>query len=149
MVSASDILAEPGVRQVVDAHAMAWFPKECCGLLVDGPEGYSAVLTPNGLDEGTATGPVREGRTAETGYRLDPIHLLRSAKRGETLVGIFHSHCGVGAYFSDEDRRRALSPTDEPWFPGVEYVVLDVQASGVKGFKVFEWANEEREFIER
>jgi len=144
MVTAMDILGDPDVRDAVDAHAMAWFPRECCGLLVTGPAGHAALLTPNGIDEA----PGHQGRTAETGYVLDSAEIARSAGRGETLVGIFHSHCRVGATFSDADRRLALSPSNEPWFPGVDYVVLDAQDRGVAGFKVFRWAEDRRDFIE-
>lgn len=149
MVTSADILAQPGVREAVDAHAMTWFPKECCGLLVAGPGGTAAILTPNGIDDAPAEARVDGGRTGETGYLLDPAEIVRAERRGETLVGIFHSHCRVGAYFSDEDRRQALTPWNEPWFPGVEYVVMDAQDDGVKGFKVFKWAEDQRDFIEQ
>ena len=138
-IAAVDIMSAPHVRAAVDAHAMAWFPKECCGLLVTGPDGHDAVLAHNGAD-----------RHAETSYLLDPAELIESRRRGETLVGIFHSHCRVGAYFSAEDKRRAITPVEEePWFPGVDYVVLDAQDNGVRGYKVFRWADEAGDFIEQ
>ena len=149
MVTSAEILADPELRASVDAHAMAWFPKECCGLLVTGPEGHHAILAHNGIDEAHAETPSDYERTGETGYLLDPAEILRSEKRGETLVAIFHSHCRVGAYFSDEDKRRAMAPWDEPWYPDVEYVVLDAQESGVQGFKVFKWSEEAGDFVER
>ena len=149
MARSREILSQPTSRQSVDAHAMAWFPKECCGLLVSGPDGDGAVLTHNGIDEAHAESPKEYERTGETGYLLDPAEILRSEKRGETLVAIFHSHCGVGAYFSDEDKKRALAPWGEPWFPDAEYVVLDAQKAGVEGFKVFKWSEDAGDFIER
>jgi [CysO sulfur-carrier protein]-S-L-cysteine hydrolase len=149
VVTATDIMNLPDVRSAVDAHAMAWFPKECCGLLVTGPNGHAAVLTRNGIDEAHATAPTEYERTGETGYQLDPAEIVASEKRGEALVAIFHSHCRVGAYFSDEDKRRALTPWDEPWFPEVDYVVLDAQDDGVRDFKVFHWSEDAGDFIQR
>ncbi len=148
MVRATDILACADVRAAVDAHAMSWFPKECCGLLVTGPEGHTAVLADNGIDAAHAANPAKTPRTGAYGYQLDPLEILRSEQRGETLIAIFHSHCGADAYFSDEDRRGALNPSAKPWYPGVEYVVLDAQPGGVRDFKVFAWSNDTKDFIE-
>jgi len=149
MVTSTDIMSNDDVRSSVEAHAMAWFPKECCGLLVTGPDGHAAVLAHNGIDEAHAESPTDYSRTGETGYLLDPGEILRSEKRGETLVAIFHSHCRVGAYFSDEDKQRALAPWGDPWFPEAEYLVLDAQEEGVKGFKVFKWSDETQDFVQR
>ena len=144
---AAEILADAGIRAAVDAHAMAWFPKECCGLLVTGPQGPRAILSHNGIDALHDDDPNTYERTGETGYHLDPAEIVKSEARGETLVAIFHSHCRVGAYFSDEDKRQALSPWDEPWFPGIEYVVLDAQEEAVVGFKVFVFDEGQQDFI--
>jgi proteasome lid subunit RPN8/RPN11 len=149
MVTSNDILARDDVRASVEEHAMAWFPKECCGLLVTGSAGHTAVLAHNGIDAAHAESPSDYARTGETGYLLDPGEILRSEKRGETLVAIFHSHCRVGAYFSTEDKSRALAPWGEPWFPEAEYVVLDAQQGGVQGFKVFKWCDEAGDFVQR
>ena len=149
MTTSRDILADAEIRASVDAHAMAWFPKECCGLLVSGPDGHAAVLAHNGIDEAHAASPSDYSRTGETGYLLDPGEILRSEKRGESLVAIFHSHCRVGAYFSDEDKARALAPWGDPWYPEAEYVVLDAQDTGVIGFKVFKWSVDDGDFIEQ
>lgn len=147
-MTAADIMAVAEIRDAVNAHAMAWFPKECCGLLVTGPNGPAAILTHNGIDALHDTDPKQYERTGETGYHLDPAEIVKSEARGERLVAIFHSHCRVGAYFSDEDKRQALSPWDEPWFPGIEYVVLDAQEDAVAGFKVFAFDDKTQDFLE-
>ena len=128
---------------------MTWFPRECCGLLVTGPDGPCAVLADNELGKASSGASVACPLTAETGYVLDPLEIVRSNERGETLVAIFHSHCRVGAYFSDEDRRGATTPWNTPWYPNVDYVVLDVQEDGVKGYKVFSWSDAAGGFTER
>jgi proteasome lid subunit RPN8/RPN11 len=88
-------------------------------------------------------------RTAERAYVLDPRLIADAEADGKTLVAIAHSHCIVGAYFSDEDVRAALSPFDDgPLYPGVDYVVLDAQADGVRGHKVFGWSESAGAFVE-
>ena len=48
---------------------------------------------------------------------------------------IYHSHCDVGAYFSDEDKR-AATPFGEPLYP-VDYLVIDCARAGVRGARLF------------
>jgi proteasome lid subunit RPN8/RPN11 len=139
----------PAVIDHLNGHAMAWFPKECCGLLVDNNDMPLAVLVDNKMDEVHYEQPEEFQRTGETGYFLDPREILLSDKRGEKLVGIFHSHVRVGAYFSQEDKARALAPWGEPLFPDVEYIVLDAQDEGVVGYKVFVWSEAIADFVEQ
>ena len=89
-------------------------------------------------------------RTAERAYLLDPRLILDAERAGKRVVAIVHSHVRVGAYFSAEDERQALSPAgDAPLYPDVEYVVLDVSDDGVRGFKTFGWSEAEQRFVER
>jgi len=131
-------------------HAAAWFPRECCALLMRGTGGHELVLADNLADRYHALDPETFPRTALRAYVLDPRLIAAAERESKELVAIIHSHCGVGAYFSDEDVRQALSPIDEsPLYPGVDYVVLDAQQDGLHGFKVFAWCHEARRFIER
>lgn len=144
-----EILAAPGVAEALERHAGAWFPKECCALLLDGPGGHELVLADNLADKYHALDPETFPRTAERAYVLDPRLIAKAESDGKTLVAIAHSHCRVGAYFSDEDVRAALSPFDDgPLYPGVDYVVLDAQEGGVRGHKVFGWSDEKAAFVE-
>ena len=148
-MTAAEILHSPAVMESLNEHAMAWFPKECCGLLVDSDDTPQAVLLDNKMDEVHNEEPKAFQRTGETGYFLDPREILLSQKRGEKLVGIFHSHVRVGAYFSREDKTQAVAPQGEPLFPHVEYVVLDAQDEGVMGYKIFAWSERLADFVER
>jgi len=144
-----EILAVPGVAAALARHAGAWFPKECCALLLDGAAGPELVLAENLADKYHALDPETFPRTAERAYVLDPRLIARAEGDGKTLVAIAHSHCRVGAYFSDEDVRAALSPFDDgPLYPGVDYVVLDAQEGEVRGYKVFGWSVARRAFVE-
>ena len=149
MSSSADLMTQTDIQAAIYEHARAWFPKECCGLLVSGPAGSRAVLAENLQDRYHALDPETYPRTAEKAYLLDPRLVANVEAEGDTLVAIVHSHCRVGAYFSDEDKRQALAPSNTPWFPDVEYVVLDAHSDGVKGFKVFQWSEDGEDFVQR
>ena len=143
------ILATPDIAAALERHAAAWFPRECCALLLDGAAGPEVVLADNLADKYHALDPETFPRTAERAYVLDPRLIAKAEGDGKTLVAIAHSHCRVGAYFSDEDVRAARSPfEDGPLYPGVDYVVLDAQEGGVRGHKVFGWSDASRAFVE-
>lgn len=144
-----EILAVQSIAEALTAHARTWFPKECCALLFDGPAGPEVLLADNLADTYHALDPETFPETGERAYLLDPRLIVRAEAEGKTLVAIVHSHCRVGAYFSDEDARAATSPFDAgPLFPGVDYVVLDAQEEGVRAHKVFAWSHRDRAFVE-
>ena len=150
MSLAAELMARVDIRDAFYAHARSWFPKECCGLIVDGAQGPRAVLAENLQDRYHDLDPETYPRTAEQAYLLDPRLLARAEADGERIVAIVHSHCRVGAYFSDKDQEDALSPFDDgPLHPGVDYVVVDAQDDTIEGHKVFGWSQEEGRFVER
>jgi proteasome lid subunit RPN8/RPN11 len=116
------------------AHGAQGYPEEVCGILA-GPEDKPHLVTAahplaNILNQKHAEDPEGFPRTAAEGYVLDPReHMLlerKLGKSGEAVRVIYHSHVDVGAYFSDEDKRRALW-NDEPLYPGVAYLVCGVK----------------------
>ena len=144
-----EILGTPRISEALAGHATQWFPKECCALLFDGPEGPEALLAENLADKYHELDPDAFPAAAERAYVLDPRLIAKAEANGRTLIAIVHSHCRVGAYFSAEDVRAATSPFESgPLFPGVDYVVLDAQEDGVRGFKVFGWSAEAGGFID-
>ncbi|MCB9729512.1 MAG: Mov34/MPN/PAD-1 family protein [Deltaproteobacteria bacterium] len=154
MLNAHEILQQPAIRAQVDAHAMAWFPRECCGLLVEGPDGAEAVLLENLADKYHALDPETYPRQAEIAYILNPLKIMAQEEAGRRVVAIFHSHCGYGSYFSQEDIEQALAPRFEPdepaqpRYPGVEYVVLNAHAEGVRGYRSFRFDDASGAFVE-
>lgn len=74
--------------------------------------------------------PERYPRTGRDGYVLDPRAYLKLEKSlaaaGEALRVLVHTHVDVGAYFSDEDKRRATW-AGEPLLPGIAYLVCGVK----------------------
>lgn len=135
------------------AHGEAEYPDEACGLLIGAADGdiSSVVPTPNILNALHAQDPETYPRTATTGYVVDPAAQFDAMKqaeaRGETIRGIYHSHCDTGAYFSDEDKAQAL-PLGDPAFPGAIYVVLDVRGGETLEAKAFVWDALRREFLQ-
>jgi len=132
------------------AHARATHPDECCG----------AVLSIGGRDvERRFTNiqsrlheedPVANPRDARTAYSPEPRELLAAIRDGEVpgsqLKIFYHSHTKVGAYFSGEDRARAMFG-DDPAYPEVAYLVVsDGRTPGEA--RAFQWDDASRDFVE-
>ena len=147
-MNAAEILAVDAVRDAVYAHVGACLPNEACGLLVTGPNGPEAILTDNLQDRYHDLDPETFVRTGTQAYLLNPLVIKEAEERGRTVVAIFHSHPGCGAYFSAEDQRQAVSPTGEPLYPDVQHVVIDARADGIRGFKTFAWVSATGRFEE-
>lgn len=133
--------------EALAAHARAWYPRECCALIVrDTDGGTELVLADNLADERHRDDPRSFPRTAATAYVLDTRLVIAAERAGKSVVAIVHSHCDVGAYFSDEDQRLATLDVPgaprAPLYPDVDYVVIDVSSKGVHGFAVFTWSDE-------
>ncbi|MEE2779893.1 MAG: Mov34/MPN/PAD-1 family protein [Myxococcota bacterium] len=149
-LNARDLMSQAAIRSALEAHAMAWFPKEACALLVVDAQGPRAILADNEQDRLHQRDPVAFPRNAETAYSLNPLLIQQTQDAGGTVVAIVHSHCRVGAYFSDKDQADAQCPfSDEPapLHPGVEYVVLDAQDDGVRGYEIFAWSGDEGAYV--
>jgi proteasome lid subunit RPN8/RPN11 len=117
------------------AQSRAEFPKECCGyILGEGAEAELIACT-NRQDQLHALDPDAHPRTAENGYNIGGRELLRLVRSFESDVPariIYHSHPRVGAYFSEEDTRAALSAG----YP-CDYLVVDVQEDEVREAVLF------------
>lgn len=132
------------------AHARATHPEECCGavLAVRGRDVVRRFTNAQGrLHE---ENPAEYPRGAETAYTPEPKELLavlrESEARGAALKLFYHSHTRAGAYFSGEDRARAMF-ADEPAYPDVTYLVVsDSRTPGEA--RAFRWDEETRDFVE-
>jgi proteasome lid subunit RPN8/RPN11 len=128
----------PIARAVLDAiyaHAREGYPEEVCGFIVGGDEAKRCENRQNALH---AEDPIAFPRTATTAYNIgakDLFFLDRSQKSERPVRVIYHSHVDVGAYFSAEDERAAVSD-GELLYP-VDYLVVDVRKDGVRGAKLF------------
>ena len=117
------------VLDAVLAHARETHPEECCGALVRKQETLEAWRLQNVQNELHRRDPAGNPRTAVTAYAIGvaDVERLDGARAGDPAVGtleaIYHSHTKVGAYFSGEDRARAMFG-DEPLYPEIAWLVV-------------------------
>lgn len=131
--------------------AMACYPSEACGLLLEKDGALRVLRCENLQDALHARDPERFPRTSKSAYNLDPFVVEDRQDEGYAVRAVFHSHPEVGAYFSAEDVLSALAgdPDGDPVLPGAEYLVLSARAAGVDDWKLFTWDAARRTFTER
>ena len=151
------LIPEPLLQPIL-RHAEKEYPRECCGIIFSRggrPDEWVRVRPcRNVQDEYHAADPGHFSRDSRTAYFMDPRELLEVQKeardRGEQMRVIYHSHIESAAYFSGEDARMALadgSPSGEPVYPGVDYLVLSVIQGKVKDKHLFHWDPQQRKFV--
>lgn len=128
-------LPAPALRHIRELAVAAW-PNEACGLLVglpvgDGGRVVRALSMRNFHDD-----PAR-------GYTIDPEHYLyaeREARlRGQTILGVWHSHPHGDAAPSPTDRELACH--------GWSYLIAGVTNGRLQALKC--WRLQEEEFVEQ
>jgi adenylyltransferase/sulfurtransferase len=132
---------DPSALALCYAEAAQAYPEEACGLLI-GPADSDACdearPCKNMQNELHLKDPETYPRDASRGYNFgirDLRYLEDSQKSRRPAKIIYHSHCDVGAYFSEEDQR-AATYEGELLYP-VDYLVIDCAAAGVRGAKLF------------
>jgi len=138
---------QPEVLRACYADARARYPEEACGLL-SGPADSAQIDTvrvcenqQNRLHQRDPKTHPRDARTAYSlGFRdLQFLDDSLAASSPQRVRIIYHSHCNVGAYFSPEDERAATFE-GQLIYP-VDYLVIDCQADGVRGAKLFRFVD--------
>jgi len=146
-----DVKLPTRVLDAMKAHALAEYPNECCGIVVDRGGLLEVVRVTNVQDSLHASDPEQFPRTAATAYTMgaEAAPILLQAERGELrLHAFYHSHPKHGAYFSDEDRKQAKGGWDEPLYPDAGQVVLAVDDAGVGAVAAFRWDPGAGDFVE-
>ena len=137
-------------RSAIQAHVLAAYPAEACGLLFAGPSGQRFVAMENLADRLHALDPEAHPRTARDAFAMNEAKVAREVRQaeaaGETWAAIVHSHIDCGAYFSSEDIRNA-APEGECIYPALTQVVVDVRAWGIEEACSFHWDAAHRAFI--
>jgi proteasome lid subunit RPN8/RPN11 len=141
---------ERGALDEILAHARATHPAECCGAVVERDGRDHVRRFTNIQDRLHAEDPATHPRGAETAYTPEPRELFEVVRDGDTpgahLKVFYHSHTRVGAYFSGEDRARAMFG-DEPAYPDVIYLVVsDSRTPGEA--RAFRWDDGTRDYVE-
>jgi [CysO sulfur-carrier protein]-S-L-cysteine hydrolase len=133
-------------------HVESTYPREGCGLILEERGGALRVRPmENAYDRYHEIDPQRFPRSSYSAYYFDSkewLKVLREVdERNYRIAYIFHSHCDLGAYFSDEDRAMA-APNGEPLMPGVGYLVLAVDGGRMTALKLFDWKEGEYREVE-
>ncbi len=144
-----DLVLSREVIDALDAHALAEYPDESCGLLT-GP-----ATDPRRVDRARAFKNLADlyhqrfpedfPRTAREFYKLNEKQFAdavdEGGRTGQPVKVIYHSHCDVrrqgGAYFSDEDKRVATEDDGTPRTANVVYLVTNVREGVVDDHKLF------------
>lgn len=134
------------------AHARETHPEECCGAIIARAGAPDRVLRFTNIQNRLhAEDPVTYPRDARTAYTPAPSELLAALRAAEEpgarLVAFYHSHPVIGAYFSAEDRARALFD-GEPAYPDVSWIVVsDARVAGE--VRAFRWDATVGDFVEQ
>ncbi len=129
------------------------YPEECCGVLsgaVDAPgtlDGFHPVE--NIINRLHKEDPERYPRSGKDGYVMEPQTLFKLerqlGKEGREVRVYYHTHPDVGAYFSEEDQKRAMWG-DAPLLPGVFFLVCGVKDRKPDGAILAWWDETARAF---
>lgn len=121
----------PAIRLALTRACEAAYPREACGVVlgVDGQAGTQRVVVLRNLASGTDTFEAD---------RIQTYRVIREAERaGEAVLAIWHSHPDAPATLSPQDTRHALDAEGLPVWPGAVYLVAEVRAGKVVGWKGF------------
>jgi [CysO sulfur-carrier protein]-S-L-cysteine hydrolase len=133
----------------IDRHAAESYPNECCGAVLADDDGEIVRPITNIQDRLHAENPEKHPRDARTAYFMDPKELYAVLREAEEqrrpLRVLYHSHPDHDAYFSAEDKERALA-WDEPAYPGAFYLIVSVVGGCVRDHLVVAWDAERRDF---
>lgn len=141
----------------VDAEARESFARdeESCGLLA-GPAADARLVDrilpmKNRANALHALDPETYPRTGHSYFDIDPMKVERAVQDGEKtgspIKVLYHSHLGVGAYFSETDAAAATMSGDAPTHD-VAYLVTSVRAGTVDERKLFVFDPDTRTFVE-
>ena len=142
-----------GQARRICEQAMKEYPGECCGILTARPGGDGIEVHPcrnvqNDLHE---RDPAQYPRDSRTAYFIDPGELFRivnaAERAGGRVAGFYHSHIDCDAYFSEEDKARAMA-WDEPAYPDAVYLVISVYGDGVRACRGFAWEPDHSDYDE-
>jgi len=140
------------IRRILRKLAQA-FPglQRVFGALLDDLPVATVHRCRNIQDELHAKDPDQYPRDSRIAYFIEPGELFRivrgAEKEGGTVSGFYHSHVDCEAYFSAEDKERAMA-WDEPAYPEAIYLVVSVYGDDARGHKAFAWDAAQTDFVE-
>jgi len=114
----------------IASHARETLPEECCGLVAGTPtEPFRDVYRcRNEMTRMHERDPGRHPRDGSEAFHMHEGDYLAAAKqadaRGEAVTAVYHSHPGIGVYFSELDQAYA-SQVVFP-FPDADHIVVSI-----------------------
>jgi proteasome lid subunit RPN8/RPN11 len=141
----------PQTWDAICLHAQESFPEECCGVILirEGAEEVHRIT--NVQNAMHAKDPQSYPRDATIAYFMEPKELLavlREVDSGKAILKAFyHSHPNHDAYFSAEDKARAMFG-DEPSYPDAVYVVISIYDRVVQAIRAYIWEEGKKDFVE-
>jgi proteasome lid subunit RPN8/RPN11 len=128
-------------------HGEQTYPQECCGVLLgqfDDKEAEAGSKTVSRVERCANT----RDDSPQNRYHIDPRNLIRiqreGRKRGEDIVGFYHSHPEHSAQWSPTDLAEAH------WF-GCSYVITSVEkgvAAATKSFELTGTDEADKKFVD-
>lgn len=117
------VLPERLRRELAEACLRRW-PKEACGVLLGDFRGDTVYVDAFRIIRNVAPRP-------ENAFMFDPAEWVRiffdAQNRGETIVGIFHSHPDGRLEPSDADAKAQL-PWGTYWIAGISHDACQIAA---------------------
>ncbi len=135
----------PALIALIQDHAFAHYPGECCGLIF-GQAGTSrasrCVQLENIADRLHALDPAAYPRTSRDAFMVNEAKLNRAVREaeagGERWLAFYHSHIDCAAYFSDEDKLHA-APDGNVVYPEVVQLVVRCWRERISDANAFRW----------
>jgi [CysO sulfur-carrier protein]-S-L-cysteine hydrolase len=132
-------------------HAQDTFPEECCGAILSRSGSEEVRRITNIQNAMHAKDPQGYPRDATIAYFMDPQELLAVIKEVDsgkaTLKAFYHSHPNHDAYFSAEDKARAMFG-DEPSYPDAVYLVIAIYDRQVRDIRAYNWDEGRKDFVD-
>ena len=129
------------IQEKIEAHGVAAYPYEGCGLLLGRMDGGENVVK--------ATYPVENRWENEeekrVRFRIVPHDMMRAEieamRRNLDIVGIFHSH---------PDDQPVASPRDLAWatWPGYSYLITEVRDGKAAASRSWQLKDDRSGFVE-
>lgn len=115
-MSRQQLVLSSAIDQAIRRHGEETYPHECCGAMVGGAGGVTAIVA---LPNTTEEGPRRRFLVRPSDYRLAEE---RATALGVELLGFYHSH-------PDHPARPSQYDLDHAW-PTFAYVIVAVAGGG-------------------
>ena len=137
------LVLPPALIRLMQDHAFATYPAECCGLLF-GRAGSPSRVQPvdNLADKLHALDPAEYPRTSRDAFAMNEAKVAKAVReaeaQGEQWLGIWHSHIDCGAYWSSEDKKNA-APDGVPVYPQLFQTVIDCRPGRIVEARTFRW----------